>query len=242
MPAGLLEGVATNPSLEILLSNTPEGCETGREVSHFLPSLAALHSTMPRLIFVLALSALGAFFASASTETSAALSSLATKLSSLSPQDAERLLAELGEDVAPAMDSSGSATSRSARTTCVTEVIDEGHAAAASFLEVGSETMTRETGGGLPTDLDCQCAPSACECDKTCFCRVRTDGYQGHKILPPADLEPLSAMPPDHDCACNIGEVGGPGLGTVFQNTIDCDCATAQCGCTRKCKCKRKAE
>jgi len=88
---------------------------------------------------------------------------------------------------------------------------------------------------GLPADLDCSCQPSACDCDKQCFCSIRTDSYQGHRLVPPSGLDALSGTPPDHDCACSLNEVGGPGFDS--QNTIDCDCTVAACSCSRKCTC-----
>lgn len=91
---------------------------------------------------------------------------------------------------------------------------------------------------GLPSDLDCRCQPSACKCDKQCFCRVRTDAFEGNRLEPPSGLSALADMPPDHDCACNMGDVGGPGFDSL--NTIDCDCLVAACACARKCTCSQK--
>lgn len=92
---------------------------------------------------------------------------------------------------------------------------------------------------GLPSDLDCRCQPSACKCDKQCFCRVRTDAFEGNRLEPPSGLSALADMPPDHDCACSMGDVGGPGFDSL--NTVDCDCLVAACACARKCTCSQKA-
>lgn len=123
--------------------------------------------------------------------------------------------------------SSSSATS-SAAAAAAPALATPSSASASLFTTAGD--------AGLPEGVDCTCEPATCECDKTCFCGVRTTPYAGARRAPPAGLTALGALPAAHDCACSIGEVGGPGIADS-SNTVDCDCLAAPCDCSRRCTC-----
>lgn len=87
-----------------------------------------------------------------------------------------------------------------------------------------------------PLPLSCACKPRACTCDKTCYCHIRPSTYAGDRLAPPAvDGGGLPAHAPLHNCACNVGSVGGYSF--EAGNSVDCDCAQAQCTCTQACDC-----
>ena len=179
---------------------------------------------------------------------------LRVALSALAPADAAALLASLGE--APA-------AAAAAPASCASETLTLPDAAAlhawqppvaAQLLEVGGGGGGVGVGGGgdggaaasassamsAAGDLDCTCTAAACDCDKSCFCGVRASPYAGHRRVPPEGLSGLGAAPPDHDCACTLGEVGGLSVADM-SNTIDCDCQMAACECKRSCTCTAKA-
>jgi hypothetical protein len=89
--------------------------------------------------------------------------------------------------------------------------------------------------------MSCTCSPYTCDCRKDCFCRIRTTPYGGSRLVPPPGLGALTSRNGKavHACECDLAMVGGNGL--QAGNTVDCECATAQCGCTRKCTCKAPA-
>ena len=104
---------------------------------------------------------------------------------------------------------------------------------ASSLIEIDALAM-----GSHSTGLACSCDPYTCECAKNCFCRIRSGAYSGARIVPPPGLGPLASHDgvSVHSCSCDMLSVGGNGLQPG--NTIDCECATAECQCLRRCKCK----
>jgi hypothetical protein len=162
-------------------------------------------------------------------------------LSQLSPSASSALLAALGEEALPAAAPAACATSLASLPSA--PALREWRAGAAGgapalFLEVGAGAAAAPA-PAADAALDCTCAPAACACDKTCFCGVRATPYAGHRRAPPEGLPPLGALPPDHDCACTLGEVGGLGVADMA-NTIDCDCSAAPCECKRTCACTQR--
>ena len=155
---------------------------------------------------------------------------LSALLADLPPASAAALLAKLGE-LSPRAELAAS---------CASEMIPAaaGRGAAASLLELSSPApapaLLADAG-----ELDCSCTPASCDCDKACFCGVRATPYAGRRRAPPPGLASLGALPPDHDCACTVGEVGGLSVADMG-NTIDCDCLDAPCECKRSCTCSPK--
>lgn len=149
----------------------------------------------------------------------------------LQPAEAAAVLAAMGE---PSREDSSPVLAD-----CETSVVGT----AARHNTINGATVLLETAVStgavaLPTDaaLRCECEDVGCECDKTCLCRIRSGAeFGGDRLEPPADLAGLAPATPLHDCACNIGEVGGPGFDAG--NTVDCDCARASCACKRRCRC-----
>ena len=143
----------------------------------------------------------------------------------------------LGDRAAPASSASGTGADS-------TLLLDLGSRHAARHLQSRGRAdklplaALAAADGGLPADLDCTCTATACDCNKQCFCQIRTSAYSGRRLAPAPGLDALGFLPPQHDCACSLSDVGGPGLDS--QNTIDCDCTAASCGCSRRCTCKPK--
>ena len=110
-----------------------------------------------------------------------------------------------------------------------------------------------EQGGS--TDLDCECKPYECHCNKQCFCRLSTDKFEGTHFPPEANCPvcPICAKPNKEDpkngkgpvtnieqdfkCSCNMDGVGGPGISEG--GYMECDCKVADCTCSKECQCRK---
>ena len=114
----------------------------------------------------------------------------------------------------------------------------------------------KATGGqGGSTDLDCECKPYECHCNKQCFCRLSTDKFEGTHFPPEANCPvcpicakpnkedpkngkgPMTNMEQDFKCSCNMDGVGGPGISEG--GYMECDCKVADCTCSKECQCKK---
>jgi len=104
------------------------------------------------------------------------------------------------------------------------------------LLEAAAAAATFAVPAGTALPLSCTCQPRTCDCDKTCYCHIRPSSYAGDRIAAPAPAG--GGLPPHtplHDCACNVGTVGGYSFDAG--NTVDCDCVQAQCRCSQTCTC-----
>jgi hypothetical protein len=119
-----------------------------------------------------------------------------------------------------------------------------------SFLEL--EAGVKSTS---PLDnLDCDCQPYSCSCQKQCFCRLSADPFAGTHYPPNAncpvcpscnetpekddddDDNPLQK--PDYKCSCSFDGVGGAGISNG--GYMNCDCRIADCSCSKQCACTSK--
>jgi hypothetical protein len=117
-----------------------------------------------------------------------------------------------------------------------------------------AKKVANELGGGS-TDLDCECKPYECHCNKQCFCRLSTDKFEGTHFPPEANCPvcPICAKPNKEDpkngkgpvtnieqdfkCSCNMDGVGGPGISEG--GYMECDCKVADCTCSKECQCRK---
>lgn len=164
---------------------------------------------------------------------------LSEQLASLTPASAAALLTELGET--PPF--TGLSSPPHAGAFCTSELTPYDVASAGlsvgNFLEVPLLDSTAPALIAEAGELDCTCAPASCDCDKACFCGVRATSFAGRRRAAPPGLAGLGSLPPDHDCACSVGEVGGLSVADMG-NSIDCDCLDAPCECRRSCSCSPK--
>jgi len=121
-----------------------------------------------------------------------------------------------------------------------------------SFLEI--DQILEEEG---PMDnLDCDCQPYSCTCQKQCFCRLSADPFIGTHYPPNAncpvcpschDTAPDNdedqdkddeVAKPDYKCSCSFEGVGGAGISNG--GYMNCDCRVADCSCSKQCACTSK--
>lgn len=167
-------------------------------------------------------------------------------LHSLQPGDAAQLWESL--DAAGIVDGDFEPSARSLFH-CEDYIVPGGVETAAAFAELSDAvnsdapkavplTAADAAAAGLPADMNCHCKLHSCDCDKQCYCHIRTSAYVGARLQPPSDFPGISGTSPMHQCSCNLADVGGHGF--EAGNTVDCDCLSANCKCTQSCTCESK--